>query len=612
MDQRVEHLIAVVRQRRTTVLVAADAVLLATVYVVTALLRYEDKVVPWTGVLVVTAVAITVHAAMCWLTKLYRGRAAIASTEETVLLGGIAALAALIVSVVNVWVLGHMVARTIPFAAGFTAGALMLLIRALWRRYVSAHGWRRTDETGRTVVVGAGDSGRQLISSMLGTPSSPYGPVALVDDDPWKRHLRHFGIPVKGGVADLETVVESTRAEVVVVAIPSAPRRLITDLTRRCGNLGVTIKVLPPVDEIFGARVSISDVRDIDVADLLGRSAIETDIESIAHTLNGKRILVTGAGGSIGSELARQIAKWRPAHLMMLDRDETGLHGVQLSISGKALLDTPDVILCDIRDAQAVQRVFEERRPDVVFHAAALKHLPMLEQYPDEAIKTNVIGSINVLRSARSVGVERFVNISTDKAADPTSVLGYSKRVVERITAHYATDGLGQTEYMSVRFGNVLGSRGSVLITFVSQIANGGPVTVTHPDVRRYFMTVREAVQLVLQAGAIGSAGEVMILDMGDPVRIDDVARELIRQSAREIDIVYTGLRDGEKLDEVLRTDLECDERPHHELISHVKVPPLAPGEVSAEEIPEQPDAARKMLQSWCMARIGIVEETRR
>jgi FlaA1/EpsC-like NDP-sugar epimerase len=561
---------ALIRRRRVAFLVTNDAAVIAVSYLGLVLLRYETEAVPWLGTAMVAALAVLLHVALCWQLKLYRGRAVVASTEETVLLGAIAAATAVVVSAANVLVLGHWIARSIPIGAGFTAVALMVVARAVWRRHASRADWSRVEEARRTLIVGAGEAGADLVSSMLRTPGSPFCPVALVDDDRWKRHLRLDGVSVRGTLAEFEAVVERYAIDTMVIAIPSASSDLVKTLTDRGTAIGVDVKVLPPVEELLGAHASIRDVRDINLSDLLGRNAIETDIASIAPFLSGKRVLVTGAGGSIGSELCRQIHKWHPAELMMLDRDESGLHGVQLSIHGRALLDSPDVVLCDIRDAESLTRIFDERRPEVVFHAAALKHLPMLEQYPQEAVKTNVLGTMNVLSAARRVGVERFVNISTDKAADPTSVLGYSKRAAERLTAAYAESGGGS--YMSVRFGNVLGSRGSVLTTFAAQIAAGGPVTVTHPDVTRYFMTIPEAVQLVLQAGAIGSDGEVLILDMGQPVKIDDVARQLIAQSGRHIEIVYTGLRDGEKMDEILRSEVETDDRPFHPLISHVKV----------------------------------------
>jgi FlaA1/EpsC-like NDP-sugar epimerase len=278
--------------------------------------------------------------------------------------------------------------------------------------------------------------------------------------------------------------------------------------------------------------------------------------------------------------LCRQIIRFAPADLIMLDRDDSGLHEVQLSIEGRAMLDSRSLVVCDIRDESALASVFAEHRPEVVFHAAALKHLPLLEMWPAEAVKTNVFGTQNLIDAAKQAGVAKFVNISTDKAANPTSVLGYSKRVAERLTAEAGNDGNGA--YMSVRFGNVLGSRGSVLTTFRQQIEAGGPVTVTDPEVTRYFMTVEEAVQLVIQAGAIGDNGDALVLDMGEPVRIADVARQLVAQAPRPVEIVYTGLRPGEKLHEDLLGTGEADLRPRHPLISHVPVPTMGMQEVSS------------------------------
>ena len=320
--------------------------------------------------------------------------------------------------------------------------------------------------------------------------------------------------------------------------------------------------------------MDIHSVRDLNVADLLGRRQFETDLAAIASYLAGRRVLVTGAGGSIGSELCRQIARHGPSELIMCDRDESALHAVQLSIHGRALLDSREVVLGDIRDQEFVNELFAVRRPQVVFHAAALKHLPILELYPGEAVKTNIWGTLTVLDAASANHAERFVNISTDKAANPISVLGYSKRIAEGLTAAAAAASPGT--YLSVRFGNVLGSRGSVLTAFTAQIEAGKPLTVTHPDVTRYFMTVQEAVALVIQAAAIGQDGEALVLDMGEPIRIDAVARHLIDVSGVDLEIQYTGLRQGEKLHEDLFGLGEPDERRVHPQVSHVAVPAVS------------------------------------
>ena len=344
-------------------------------------------------------------------------------------------------------------------------------------------------------------------------------------------------------------------------------------LRRTALMLGVA--VTPSLNTLASGEQSISDVRDISIEDLIGRHPVDTNVELIAGYVTGRRVLVTGAGGSIGSELCRQLAKYGPSELIMLDRDETGLQDAQLGTSGHGLLDTNDVVLADIRDVELLDRIFDERKPEVVFHAAALKHLPMLEQYPDEAWKTNVIGSLNVLNAARRVGVSTFVNISTDKATNPTSVLGHSKRVAEKLTA-WAGEETGM-RYLSVRFGNVIGSRGSMLPTFQRLIADGRPITVTHPDATRYFMTIPEACQLVVQAGAIGRAGEVLILDMGEPVSILEVAKRMVAMSGKSIEIVFTGLRPGEKLHEELVGSRENLERPFHPKVSHTRADVITP-----------------------------------
>lgn len=311
----------------------------------------------------------------------------------------------------------------------------------------------------------------------------------------------------------------------------------------------------------------------IDAEILLGRTPRKTNPD--LSYLTGRRVMVTGAGGSIGAELCRQIhgaGSAAPAELIMVDRDESALHATQLSMTGSAMLDTPDIILADIRDHPRIASIMEARRPNVVIHAAALKHQPLLERYPCEAVKTNVWGTANVIGLAAEAGADTFINISTDKAATCGCVLGMTKRITERLTAWYAP-----LHYVSVRFGNVLGSRGSVLDTFTAQLRAGLPVTVTHPDMTRHIMTVHEAVALALHAGAIGSPGQTLVLDMGDPIRIVDLARTLAKELDVNIDITYTGLRPGERLHECRLSERELDYRPIHPLISHVNVPPLSP-----------------------------------
>jgi FlaA1/EpsC-like NDP-sugar epimerase len=598
-----QRIVGLLRRVRVPLLLTNDLGAIAVSYGVAGWLRYDQlkyeefRGTPWRSILLVAVLAALAHLTVAVRGRIYRGRVEVGSVDETAVLS-LAAVAGIgIALTVNQLTGGSLIGRSIPVAAGSLALATMVTLRAFWRRFAYALGYVDNGRK-RAVIVGAGETAKRLVHAMRGADESDYRPVALVDDDPWMRHRLIDGVAVRGTVADLPAVVLREQAEVVIVAAPSASSEFLSRVDELARSAGVPVKVVPGVAELFSSEVSLRDVRDIDISDLLGRAAVDTDIEEIAASLRGRRVLVTGAGGSIGSELCRQINRWQPAELFMLDRDESALHGVQLTIAGHGLLDTPDVILADIRDADALREVFDNCKPEVVFHAAALKHLPMLEQYPAEGLKTNVLGTINVLEASRRVGVERFVNISTDKAADPTSVLGMTKRVSERLTAAYAQDTGGH--YLSVRFGNVLGSRGSVLAAWTEQIARGGPVTVTDPEVTRYFMTIHEACQLVLQAAAIGEVGEALILDMGQPVRIDDVARQLISWSGRPIEVRYTGLRSGEKLDEILIAAGEQDRRPRHPLVSHVRVPPLAPEALTLVGHPLDATEVAGLLREWC------------
>jgi FlaA1/EpsC-like NDP-sugar epimerase len=393
----------------------------------------------------------------------------------------------------------------------------------------------------------------------------------------------------------------------MVIAIPSADATTIRALRDAADAAGVRAMVVPPFSALVGGTLSARDIRDINLEDLLGRRRITLDESAIRAHLKHKTVLVTGAGGSIGSELCRQIARFDPARLVMVDRDESALQSVQLDLSGHGLLDSDGLVLADIRDRETIRRVFATHRPEVVFHAAALKHLPLLERYPLEAWKSNVIGTLNVLRAAADIEVETFVNISTDKAADPTCVLGVSKRIAERLTADIAQRQSGR--FLSVRFGNVLGSRGSVIPAFTYQIQHGGPVTVTHRDVERYFMLIPEACQLVMQAAVIGRPGEVMVLDMGQQIKIREIAETLISLSGRkDVEIVYTGLRPGEKMTEDLFNATDEARATAHPLVSTVDALPLPAASVDA--LPSSPEEAAEWLRGLATHGNGPFAET--
>jgi len=539
------------------------------------LLRYELDVsrISWLAALSVMAVAVLTQIVAGYSFSLYRGRYSFGSFQEARLLVVVTLIVAVTTSIflfvfINQTGIGRSIgAIAFPFACMFMAA-----IRYLKRLYVE--GKPRPDEAAqRTLVYGAGFLGNSLVNRMLQDPHSPFFPVGLIDDDPAKKHLHLSSVSVLGRGEDLPEIVRRTHAKVLVLAFADVESGKVREISDAVSGLRVRVLVLPPLKKMLEG--GFADFRDIAVEDLIGRRPVDIEVERIAGYVTGKRVLVTGAGGSIGSELCRQLTAFAPSELMMLDRDESGLQATQLSISGHGLLNGRDTILADIRDEHALKEIFNERAPQVVFHAAALKHAPLLQQYPEEAWKTNVIGTLNVLRAARDAGVDTLVNISTDKAANPTTALGHSKRVAEKLTAWMAQQ-TGKT-YVSVRFGNVLGSRGSMLPLFSQQIRNGGPITVTHPDATRFFMTIPEACQLVIQAGAIGTGGEVMLLDMGEPVRILDVARQMIATSGKDIEIVFTGLRPGEKLHEELVGYLEVDARPLHPKISHTSAKTLDP-----------------------------------
>jgi FlaA1/EpsC-like NDP-sugar epimerase len=487
------------------------------------------------------------------------------------------------------------VPRSVPVIAGTVALIGMFAVRFFIRSWRSSHAASCEDQR-RVVVFGAGDAGRRLLRSMTEDSQSGFFPVALLDDDKSKQRLHIDGVRVHGTRNDIAEVARRFEATALAVALPQADAELIRDLSGLATAAGLDVLILPPLRDIIGGQPTPYDLRDLNVEDLLGRGRITMDTTLIAEQLAGRSVLVTGAGGSIGSELARQIARFGPEKLYLLDRDESGLQATQLSLTGQGLLQGDEVILADIRDLDAMRTIMRATLPDLIFHAAALKHLPLLESFALEAFKTNVLGTLNVLTAAAEVGVGTFVNISTDKAADPTCVLGYSKRVAEQLTASFSSTQPGS--YVSVRFGNVLGSRGSVVHAFAAQIQDGGPVTVTHPDVERFFMLIPEACQLVLAAGSIGSDGEVMVLEMGEQVKILYVANTLIRLSGRkDIDIVYTGLRPGEKMSENLFSMYEDRRTTSNALITSVGVPTLSVAEVQAAELDNDKAAAVWMRQ---------------
>jgi FlaA1/EpsC-like NDP-sugar epimerase len=541
---------------------------------VAVLLRFDFNVPPQFAfsALAGGVIAGLAYVALASLLRMYTGRYVSGTFDEVLGIGIITGVVSLVGSLV-LFVSQTILPRATMVIAGGIAGFTILTVRFILRRLRTARALSRPGN--RTLIYGAGDAGSQLASLMQADRGSRFIPIGFMDDDPGKRHLRRANLRVMGSIDDLEKILVSQQVETLVIAIAGVSSARLQEIDRVCTPFGVRVQVIPTAGEIVGGAIRLGDVSDLSEEEIMGRRSVSTNEEQIAHFLAGEVVLITGAGGSIGSELARQVHRYQPARVVLLDRDESALHETQLTIDGSGLLDSTDLVLCDIRDRTRLEQVMAEVRPGIVFHAAALKHLVFLERFPTEGWKTNVEGTRNVVEAARRCGVHHFVNISTDKAADPSCVLGQTKQITERLVARESAAGEAGT-WVSVRFGNVLGSRGSVITTFRFQIEKGGPVTVTHPEVSRYFMTVREAVHLVLQAAVVGSSGETLILDMGDPVRIADIARFMVDRSGREIPIIFTGLRPGEKLNEVLISTSEAISSPHHPLIFHTRVEPMS------------------------------------
>lgn len=433
----------------------------------------------------------------------------------------------------------------------------------------------------RALIVGAGNAGALIAKELKHAPDSALYPVAFVDDDLAKQFLEVLGLPIVGMRADIPLIVKKYSIEEIIIAIPSASKSVISEIINLCKTTKANIKILPRVSDIVHGKISLNMIREVNVEDLLGREPVEVDLSGITDYVKDQVVLVTGAGGSIGSELSRQIAPFSPKNMLLLGHGENSIYDIELELRNNYPELELVTLIADVQDRTRLEYLFKEYKPNVVLHAAAHKHVPLMERNPSEAIKNNVFGTKNVAECADQYGVSHFVMISTDKAVNPTSVMGTTKRIAEMIVQNISRR--SKTKFVAVRFGNVLGSRGSVIPVFKEQINRGGPVTVTHPDMVRYFMTIPEAVQLVIQAGALAEGGEIFILDMGKPVKILDLARDLIRLSGfepeKDIDIVFSGIRPGEKLYEEILTDEEGAKATKHDRIFVGK-----PIDISAEE----------------------------
>lgn len=433
----------------------------------------------------------------------------------------------------------------------------MLLIggsRFMWRVYRDSVTKRLKLGGKRTMVVGAGQAGTMVVRQMKQNPQNGLMPVLFVDDDKTKQHLDIFGVNVAGGAKDIPHLVKAHNIENIVIAIPSMSKTEMADLTKTCVDTGARTQTIPRIEDVMTGKVSVNDIRDVKIEDLLGREEVGLDMEAIANKLHNKTILVTGAGGSIGSEICRQVIQFKPKKLLLLGHGENSIYLVDRELRVLKQSETEIVpIIADVQDRDRIFDVVAEYEPDVIYHAAAHKHVPLMEANPFEAVKNNIFGTKNIAEAADTFGVGHFVLISTDKAVNPPNIMGATKRFAEMVVQNLAKT--SRTKYAAVRFGNVLGSRGSVVPLFKKQIAAGGPVTVTDERMTRYFMTIPEASRLVIQAGTLANGGEVFVLDMGDPVKIVDLAKNLIKLSGYEIEeigITFSGMRPGEKLYEEL------------------------------------------------------------
>ncbi|WP_029331692.1 nucleoside-diphosphate sugar epimerase/dehydratase [Exiguobacterium oxidotolerans] len=554
---------------RTLTLACIDAVALIIAMSFTYFFLYPKELFSLvdTELLLQSAVLFSLlFVSVAFLMKLYRVNWKYASIQEALTLSLSLGVSSIGLMIYQKFVFGQILERITILSfciALLLLGAIRIALRLLgigqhWRKYALPR--RMVKSRKRTLVIGAGRAGRSLVRQLYASPFHKLKPVAFVDDDPKNMHFMIQGIEVVGTTDDLETVIEKHRIEAIVLAIPSLSQQRRVELITEAKTLCKNVQILPMIEELVTGKVSVNAIRDVSIEDLLGREAVELDISGIRSEIEGRTVLVTGAGGSIGSEICRQIVQFNPTTMLLLGHGENSIYLIERELRALQLPINLVPIIADVQDRTRLEEVFATHKPQVVFHAAAHKHVPLMEANPYESVKNNVYGTKNVAEVADLFNVERFVMISTDKAVNPTNVMGSTKRIAEMVVQDLGSR--SQTKFAVVRFGNVLGSRGSVIPLFKSQILAGGPVTVTHPEMTRFFMTIPEASRLVIQAGILADGGEVFVLDMGEPVKIVDLAKNMIELSGfteDEMPIVFSGIRPGEKMYEELLKDGEVD-----------------------------------------------------
>lgn len=560
--------------KRLAALIVVDSlIVLVSIYISNFILLPVGNI--FTTTLLISSLALLIfHHLFAHFYKLYKKVWQYASIHELIAIFKAVSLSVLLTGVVQLLLIQDVYYRTLAI----TWMMHILLIggsRFSWRMYRDTV-FKADSKKKRTLIVGAGAAGTMVARQLKQNYEAELNPVAFVDDDRTKQHLEVLGIPVYGGVNKIEEIVEKYNVEHIIIAIPSLKPKELNNIFLECSKTKAKTQILPKIEDLMTGKLSVNQFRDVQVEDLLGREPVDLDIEGIKQYIQEKTVLVTGAGGSIGSEICRQITTFAPKELILLGHGENSIYSIEMELRRT----NPELSLiteiADVQDREKIFKIVKHHKPHVIFHAAAHKHVPLMERNPEEAVKNNIIGTKNVAEAASEGNVNTFVMISTDKAVNPTSVMGATKRIAEMIIQHM--DIVSETRFVAVRFGNVLGSRGSVIPLFKEQIQNGGPVTVTHPEMERYFMTIPEASRLVLQAGALAKGGEIFVLDMGEPVKIVDLAKNLIKLSGfqkDEIEIKFTGLRPGEKMYEELLGENEVHEEQIYPKIYVGKTPPV-------------------------------------
>lgn len=557
-------------KRKAIFLMGFDILAISVSYILALLIRFEgDTPEPFLNIGIFNfLIFITIKLTTYYILKLYSNiweYASIGELLEIVAATLIANLFLVVYLILSNSIISGSITAIVCFLDILFIGGIRFLLRSI---RILQYQLTKAKDFKRVLIFGAGAAGAMTLKELRSHRNLHSNPVGFIDDDPKKRGRNINGVPILGSKKDIYDICEKKDIDEIVIAVPSAKGSEIRKIIQECKKTSCKIKILPGVYELLDGKVSVSKIRDVQIEDLLGREEIHLDLEELSNFIKGKKVMVTGGGGSIGSELCRQIAIYKPEKLMVLDIYENNAYDLQNELLSKYKDLNLHVFIASVRDKDRIDEILRQERPEIIFHAAAHKHVPLMEFNPKAAIKNNVFGTLNMVKMASKYQVEKFVMISTDKAVNPTNIMGATKRIGEMIIQ--AFNEISSTDYVAVRFGNVLGSNGSVIPLFKKQIKEGGPLTVTDREIVRYFMTIPEACQLVMQAGSIASGGEVFVLDMGEPVKILDLARDLIRLSGFEpdvdIQVEFVGLRPGEKLYEEILLDKEkmtatCNEK---------------------------------------------------